>query len=199
MKTAKLALNVCALAAVFFLASAISTQAWAHCDGMDGPVVQAARHALETGNINHVLIWVKPAAAELKQGFDQALSVRKLSPAAKELADRHLFETTVRLHRQGERAGYTGLKPAGRDLGPAIPAADKAIETGAIDDLRSLLTKQIELGLNERFADLMAKKTFNPDDVSKGQAFVESYVGFIHFVERLYADTVHKAEGHFPE
>jgi hypothetical protein len=31
---------------------------FAHCDGMDGPVIKAAQKALETGNINLVLIWV---------------------------------------------------------------------------------------------------------------------------------------------
>jgi hypothetical protein len=29
----------------------------AHCDGLDGPVVKAAQKALETGDINLVLIW----------------------------------------------------------------------------------------------------------------------------------------------
>ena len=34
-------------------------QAIAHCDGLDGPVVKAARNALEMGNVNLVLIWVQ--------------------------------------------------------------------------------------------------------------------------------------------
>jgi hypothetical protein len=58
--------------------------------------------------------------------------VRALSPQAKELADRFFFETLVRVHRAGEGTPFTGLKPAGRDLGPAIPAADKAIEEGPV-------------------------------------------------------------------
>ena len=43
--------------------------------------------------------------------------------AAKTLADRYFMETAVRLHRLGEKAPYTGLKPAGTDFGPAIGAA----------------------------------------------------------------------------
>lgn len=46
----------------------------------------------------------------------------------------------MRVHRAGEKAPYTGLKPAGRDLGPAIPAADKALETGSEAALTHLLT-----------------------------------------------------------
>ena len=105
-------------------------RALAHCDGLDGPVVKGAQNALETGNVNLVLIWVqKKDEGELKKVFQQALAVRKLNPQAKELADMHFFETLVRIHRAGEGAPYTGLQPAGRDLGPAIPAADKALKT----------------------------------------------------------------------
>ena len=121
MRMIRYVLTVCVVAAAFVMGNAAVSSAWAHCDGLDGPVVQAARRALDTGNANHVLIWVKQAAeSEIKQAFQQALAVRKLGPAAQELADRHFFETVVRIHRQGEGAAFTGLKPAGRDLGPAV-------------------------------------------------------------------------------
>ena len=32
--------------------------AGAHCDTMSGPVIMAARQALDTGNVDLVLIWV---------------------------------------------------------------------------------------------------------------------------------------------
>jgi len=44
----------------------------AHCDGLDGPVVQAAQKALETGNANLVLIWVqKQDESEIKKAFQK--------------------------------------------------------------------------------------------------------------------------------
>jgi len=105
-------------------------QAIAHCDGLDGPVVKAAQKALEMGNVNLVLIWVqKTDGNEIEKAFQKTLAVRKLNRQAKELGDTYFFETLVRIHRAGEGAPYTGLKPAGRDLGPAIPTADKALET----------------------------------------------------------------------
>ena len=55
----------------------------------------------------------------------------------------YFFETLVRLHRAGEGAPYTGLKPAGRDLGPAIPAADRALETGDVEPLVRLLVGSV--------------------------------------------------------
>lgn len=189
-----------AVTGALIVGSALQSGAWAHCDGLDGPVVQAARQALETGNVNYALIWVKPdVEGEVSQVFQQAIAVRKLSPDAMTLADRHFYETLVRFHRQGEGAAFTGLKPAGRDLGPAIPAADKAIDTGSADALAKLLTETMEEGLRERFAEVMAKKPFKTDEVAKGQQFVEAYVSFVHYVERNYDTATHKVQGHHPE
>src|SRR5512139_2379035 len=108
--------------------------AFGHCDTLDGPVIQLARKALETGNVNLVLPWVRVQdEQEIGHAFEHAVAVRKLGPEARELADAHFFETLVRIHRASEGAPYTGLKPAGLDLGPAVPAADKALEDGAIE------------------------------------------------------------------
>ncbi|MHC4687312.1 MAG: DUF6448 family protein [Planctomycetota bacterium] len=89
---------------------------FAHCDTMDGPVVKAAKIALEKGDVTPILKWVSKG------------------PEAKELADMYFFETLVRLHRAGEGAPYTGLKPAGADLDPAVVQADKALDRGSVED-----------------------------------------------------------------
>ncbi len=173
---------------------------FAHCDGMDGPVVAAAKKALETGDVNLVLIWVqKKDEAEIKKVFQKTLAVRKLNPEAKELADMYFFETLVRIHRAGEGAPYTGLKPAGRDLGPAIPAADKAIVDGKLEPLFKLLTETIHNGLHEKFKEVVAKKNFKKDDVEAGREYIGAYVLFIHYVEGLYEAAKKAIHGHFPE
>jgi hypothetical protein len=122
-----------------------------------------------------------------------------LSPQARELADRFFFETLVRVHRAGEGAPFTGLKPAGRDLGPAIPAADEAVRVGSVEPVRHLLTVAIQDRLRHQFGEVMATKTFEPDDVGAGRAHVKAYVEFIHFVERLYDSTMKTPHGHFEE
>jgi len=174
--------------------------AFAHCDGLDGPVVKAAQKALQTNNVNLVLIWVqKENEPELKSVFQQTLAVRKLSPESKALADRHLFETLVRLHRAGEGAPYTGLKPAGRDLGPAIPAADRAVESGGTAALETLLVKEMRTGVGEAFGRVQAKRKYDANDVAAGREYVKAYVEYIHFVERLHEATTRPAAGHYAE
>ncbi|HEX6316796.1 MAG TPA: DUF6448 family protein [Gemmatimonadaceae bacterium] len=174
--------------------------ALAHCDSLDGPVVKAAQQALDTGNVSQVLIWVQADdEPEIRAAFEQALVVRALSPQARELADRYFFETVVRVHRAGEGASYTGLKPAGRDLGPAIPAADKALDEGWLSPVITLLTKGVEDGLRRHFEEVITAKHFKPGDVPAGREYVRTYVEFIHYVERLHEAIVTSAHGHAAE
>ena len=95
-----------------------------HCDSLDGPVVTAARQALETDDLDLILPFVhEDGEAEVRAMFASVQSVRGLGEATREIADRLFFETVVRIHRAGEGAPYTGLKPAGLDVGPVIPLA----------------------------------------------------------------------------
>lgn len=171
--------------------SVVAALAWtapaqAHCDTLDGPVVSAARKALDTGNANLVLVWVqKKDEAEIRNAFQRARNVRKGGGEAKELADMYFFETLVRVHRAGEGAGYTGLKPAGT-VEPPVAAADKAIETGKLQGLGKVISDRTEKGLHGHFEQVMAKKKYNPNDVEAGRAYSSAYVEFVHYAERLY-------------
>ena len=186
-----------AVIAIGFLSSRAAS---AHCDGLDGPVVTAAQRALETGDVNPVLIWVRPQDDdEIKKAFEETLAIRKLNSQAQEFADRYFFETLVRTHRAGENAPYTGLKPAGRDLGPAIPAADKALETGSDEALVRLLTDAAQEGLRKHFKEAVEKKKIAPNDIAAGREFVEAYVTYIHYVERLYEAAEKPLNGHYAE
>ncbi|MEO8592356.1 MAG: DUF6448 family protein, partial [Candidatus Solibacter sp.] len=133
-------------------------------------------------------IWVQAGdEAELRKAFAKTIAVRKLNPEAKELADMYFFETLVRIHRAGEGEAYTGLKPTGRDLGPAIPAADKALDDGSAGALLKMLTDASAGGLRERFQTALATRRFKQEDVQAGREHVKAYVEFVHYVEALYA------------
>lgn len=160
--------------------------ALAHCDTLDGPVVSDARKALDTGNINHALVWVKAdGEKEIRDVFNKALAVRKAGGQAKELADTYFFETLVRVHRAGEGAPFTGLKPAGQ-VDPSVAAADKAMATGKLDEVAKLVSTRIEGGLHKHFGQVIAKKKYDPNNLEAGRAFSNAYVEYVHYVERLY-------------
>lgn len=186
--------------AVVVTALAAPGAASAHCDSLDGPVVAAARRALETGEPVHVLIWVQAAdEPEIRAAFDRTLAVRALGPQARDLADRYFFETVVRVHRAGEGAPYTGLKPAGHDVGPAVTAADQAIAARSPAPVAALLDQAIHDGLHAQFERVASTARFEPRDVHAGRAYVSAYVEFVHYVERLYEAAATPAHGHAPE
>ncbi len=160
----------------------------AHCDSMSGPVVKAAERALETGNINLILMWVRPQdEPEIRAAFSRVMEVRQLGPEAQALADYWLFETLVRVHRQGEGAPYTGLKPAEYQPPEGIAAADHAIEIRSVDEVAENLAEHVAMAVRERFDRVEALRSYDPNTVPEGREWVGAYVEFIHFVEGIHA------------
>lgn len=171
----------------------LSEPAWAHCDTLDGPVIQDARTALEQEDVTPVLKWIAPInESEVTEAFTHAIVVRTLGGEARELADRWFFETLVRLHREGEGFPFTGLEPAGTPVSPAIQAADAALERGSVEDLTSELSQAVSTGVRSRFERVVEAKAHAKDDVRAGRDFVAAYVEFTHYVEALEAT----ASGH---
>ncbi len=188
----------CLVGIVLFLL--VPSRLNAHCDTMNGPVVTAARQALETGNINLVLIWVqKKDEADIRAAFQKTLAVRKLGTEARNLADMYFFETLVRIHRAGEGVPYTGLKPAETVIDPGIAAADKSLETGSPEALLKHLDEAVQAGIQHQFEQVVQKKNFKVDNIDAGREYVKAYVEFIHYVERLYQAASKPAAGHFNE
>jgi len=194
--TAKRVLGIAAITMLVMGTGWLVERVYGHCDTMDGPVVKTAQAALGKGDVTPVLKWVKPEQeAEIRDAFKKTLAVRTLSPEARDLADKYFFETLVRLHRAGEGAPYTGLKPAGT-VEPVIAASDKALETGSIEGLTQEIVKLVSDGVHRRFAETMERKKHADEGVAAGRQFVSAYVEFVHYVERLHGDAVGQAEQH---
>jgi len=186
------------MAALVGASLSIAPASQAHCDAVGGPVTTAALRALDTHNVNAVLPYV-PASAEpeLTAAFAQATTVRSAGSEAGALADRSFMETAVRLHRAGEGAPYTGLKPAGTDFGPAIPAAEQALANGKVGPLLEFLSREIEHGVRERFAHAAGDKPKEPTSAAElpaAREHVREELGFIGYVEAIYLAV--KGSGH---
>jgi hypothetical protein len=148
-----------------------------HCDSLDGPVVKAAQRALAARDPELVLPYVpEEAEDEVVSAFERALAVGALGGEARELAERWLFENIVRLHREGEGAGYSGLKPAGLDVGPVIPLAEEALESGDADALVEFLTDELEREVRQRLAHAVALRE-SAHDVASTREYVGELLG----------------------
>jgi hypothetical protein len=169
------------------LAAARPALVQAHCDTMDGPVVTAAKAALAKGDATSVLRWVKPEReGEIREAFKKTWALRKQGADVQEMADTYFFETLVRIHRAGEGAPYTGLKPAGAGHDPIIEGADKALETGSVDALVEKVTHHVASGIRERFAKASKTRARADKSVAAGRESVEAYVEFVHYVAGIH-------------
>ncbi len=170
-----------------------------HCDTMDGPVIRAARAALARKDVAPVLKWVKPEGeAEIRAAFAKVLAVRQQSPEARELADRFFFETLVRVHRAGEGAPFTGLKPMGTEAEPGIEKADRALESGSVENVVKSVADDATAGIRKRFALVREKQQHADESVEAGREYVAAYVDYIHYVEGL-SEAAHRAGRHDAE
>jgi hypothetical protein len=160
-----------------------------HCDSLDGPVVTAARRALAVGDVDVILPYV-PADGEdeVREAFARVLPLRTGGGEAAALGERWFFETVVRVHRAGEHAAYTGLKPAGLDVGPVIPLAEKAVESGDVEEVYRLLAAELRSQLTHRL-DHVGKLAEGKDaSVAAARRYVQAMLDF-----EVYANHVHQA------
>lgn len=159
-----------------------------HCDALDGPVVTAARAALAEANVDLVLPYVRGnGEAELRDAFDRTLKVLAFGGEARDLAERWFFETVVRVHRAGEGAPFTGLKPAGLAVGPAIPAADRSLETGSADPLTDVLCHELREQVGQRLHHALELRTDAGAGVPAARAYVEAMLGL-----QVWANGIHR-------
>jgi Family of unknown function (DUF6448) len=172
-----------------------------HCDSLDGPVVTAARQALDAGDVKLILPFV-PASGEdeVRAAFDRVMPLRNLEDGARDVADRWFFETVVRIHRAGEGAPYTGLKPAGLSVGPAIPLAEEAVERGSAEGLADFLGNVLREQLDQRLAAVRELQVNRERSVEDARRYVEAMLGYVvyshHLYQALRAPTHHGADHH---
>ena len=158
-----------------------------HCDSLDGPVVRAAAHALQTRNVELVLPYVHAdGEAEVREAFARVLPLRAGGDQVRELADRWFYETVVRVHRAGEGAPYTGLKPAGLDPGPVLPLAEKAVETGDVEPVHDLLAAELRHQLEQRLRRVGELAAAKDRSVADARAHAEAMLGFEVYAHHIY-------------
>lgn len=160
-----------------------------HCDSMDGPVVVAARAALEEEEFERIAPYVDADSEdELREAFEVTTKAWTQGPEARVVSERYFFETAVRLHRMGEGAPFEGLKPAGLDVGPVIPAAERAIAEGSSHDLIELLSREIKEGVNRRLDETLELQAHVDESTEAARAYVEAMLGL-----QVWSHGVYKA------
>lgn len=179
---------------------AMPGEAQAHCDSANGPIVISAYKALETGNVDLALPYVKAdAEAEVKAAFEHAMAVRKLGGEAQKLADRYFAETVVRLHRIGEGASYTGIQE-NPEITPGLEAAEHAVADGDLTEVYAVLDEAVKHGIEEYWHKVLeARERAEKEgtvEAHRERAEAELiFEKFVFGVEQAAKGLVHTEEG----
>ncbi|TSC76047.1 MAG: hypothetical protein G01um101431_1065 [Parcubacteria group bacterium Gr01-1014_31] len=168
-----------------------------HCDTWDGPVIKAAKRAVAENNVAILLPYAPAEAeAELRAAFMKTMAARALGEAAREVAEQWLYETVVRLHRAGEGAPFSGLQPAGLSVGPVIPLAERAIETGDPQPLVDFLTAAVQEQLWNRFHHLEHLQEHAEKSTVEARQYTQAMLGFQVYSHQLYTCATDSVHGH---
>ena len=158
-----------------------------HCDSLDGPVVVAARQALDADDVAVVLPFVPlEGEDEVRAAFDLARKARVEGPDARTVADLYFFDTVVRVHRHGEGAPHNGLRPAGLDVGPVIPLAEQAVQTGDPTALTNFLNTVVRDESERRLRDVLALRADAGGGVPAARAYTSAMLGFLVWAHQLW-------------
>ncbi|MSM39048.1 MAG: hypothetical protein GJT30_05440 [Geobacter sp.] len=186
-------ISLSGIAAITALIITTPRNAAAHCDTLDGPVIQDARKAIDARDITPILKWVKPQDEKaVKTAFNKVLADKSKN---QEKTEHKFFATLVKIHRAGEGASFTGLKPAGA-VEPAVAEADKALASGSAEELVKLISDDIAGGIKTRYEHAAATYKHKDESIAQGREFVEAYVAYTHYVERLHQDATAKEGAH---
>lgn len=106
------------------------------------------------------------------------------------MADRWFFETVVRVLRAGEGAPFPGLKAARLDVGPVIPAAERALDAGSADELTQLLCGMVREQVDARHVHAMALKEHAREGVAAAREYIEASLGLQVWAQSLYKQAI---------
>jgi len=164
----------------------ITLPASAHCDSYDGPLIKDALKAIGTGKVAPVLKWIdEKHEQEIVTLFNKTVSLKGGDKEIYAIVEKHFLETLVRLHREGEGAPFTGLKPAG-SVSPIIAMADQAVASGEPATLITKLDDHLNKVLKEKY-DLVIEKSLRKDvSAAEGREYVRAYVEYTHFLEAIH-------------
>ncbi|MCX6701139.1 MAG: DUF6448 family protein [Methanomicrobiales archaeon] len=157
-----------------------------HYDVRNGPIMKAAKMALQTGNVNYVLIWVpEESENQLKNLLEKTFCKRRDRKDVQDVALDGYFKTVSRLHRSGERVLYTCIKPDDLNESQIVPKVERAIEIGDVEEIIGAIPPTREGYLRQRLRNVIDKKNYDVNNVAAGRAYVSAFIDFIVYVHNL--------------
>jgi hypothetical protein len=157
----------------------------------NGPVMSAAKKALETGKAHHILIWI-PEASEntLKNLLEKACCERRIQMDGHNHIIDWYFATVRRFHFvcYGPRNLNISIKrPEEKTI---ISLVEKACESGNFEEIATVIPDTPAGEPRQRFNDVMTKRNYGVENIAAGRVYVSASTDFIAFVNRLRSGSI---------
>jgi hypothetical protein len=159
-----------------------------HFDEIQAPLMDAAKMALETGNVNYILIWV-PEESEntLINLFERTCCQRRVRMEKYTVAAEWYFETVNRLHCARSWQQGPGVTSEMSDEKQIVLKVKRAVENGNIEEIRSVIPVTHARDVKERFQDVMNKRNYAVNNIAAGRAYVSAFTDFTGYVHNLFS------------
>jgi hypothetical protein len=155
-------------------------------DEMQGLVVKAAKMALETGNVNYVLIWL-PEESEntIKNLLEKTSCKRSSRMNMQNQAYDWYFATVNRFFSASKSYDYLTTQFGGLAEKPLVLKVDKAIESGNFEEIRDIIPVTHEADAKQRFLLVMNMRNYPVNNIQSGRAYVSAFFDFARYVHNL--------------
>jgi hypothetical protein len=163
-------------------------------DEMPGPVLKAAKIALETGNVNYILIWV-PENSEntVKNLLEKTCCKRSSVLNTQKQAYDWYYETVNRFYLSSRSPDYHTTQSLDF-AGKLVLKIDRAIESGNFEEIRDIIPVTHEADAKQRFQHLIKMKDFPVNNIAAGRSYVSAFFDFNRYMHDLSSGVISRKD-----
>jgi hypothetical protein len=163
-------------------------------DEMQGPVVKAAKMALETGNANYIMIWLPEESEKtLKNLLEKTCCTRSSRMIVQKQVYDWYFEMVNRFFNAGRPRDYLTIH-GGLAEKPLDLKVDKAIESGNFAEIREIIPITYEAEAKQRFLHVMHMRNYPVNNIAAGRAYVSAFFDFNQYIHDLSSGIISKED-----
>jgi hypothetical protein len=161
----------------------------------NGPVIRAAKMAMETGNASYILIWLpKEAENTLKNLLERTYCENRTRKNTQNHSIDWYFKSVNRLHSRYGWPDYPGMKFKETDEETIALMVERAFESGNFEEINSIIPLNHSGDARERFHKVMMKRNYSVDDIAAGRVYVSAFIAFIVYLHNLSSGSPGKSE-----
>jgi hypothetical protein len=157
----------------------------------NGPVMSAAKKALETGKAQYILIWI-PEESEntLKNLLEKVCCERNTRRDVHDHIVNWYFDTINRLHSVYCGPHNLNISIKTPEEKTTILVVERACESGNFEEITTVIPDTPAGEMRQRFNDVMKKRNYGVENIAAGRVYVSAFTGFIAFVNNLHSGSL---------